>query len=401
MSGSGASTVGLTHRILAVLCVVLLGVQVVRNATVAAFAEPLPQSAAMLWPGHPDVQIQRAMVAIAAATGQRKPIPRSAFDAIADGARKAPLASAPFLVRGVEAQVAGNETAARAAFAAAERRNPRSLPARYFLAEQDLRSGNIEHGLSEIAVLAVLTPGGPQSVAPFVAAFARDRRNWPAVRALFRRSPDVANSSLANLAADPANADTILALTDPATRRPDSAWAAPLLQSLVGAGDYAKARALWASLARVRLSPDQPIFDASFSNPAPPPPFNWALTSSSVGLAERQPGGRLHAIFYGQQDGPLARQLLLLGPGRYRLTMRVSGLSGQAGTLNWSLTCDKAPTPLAAIDLAAAEGASWTFSVPAACPAQWIALTGTAGDLPQQMDVTISNLKLSRLGNNG
>ena len=65
------------------------------------------------------------------------------------------------------------------------------------------------------------------------------------------------------------------------------------------------------------------LFDPDFSKPEPPPPFNWALTSSTVGLAERQPGGRLHAIFYGQEDGALARQLLVLPPGRYHFSMRL------------------------------------------------------------------------------
>lgn len=392
---------GLAHRLLAVLCMALLGVQVVRSAAVTALAEPLPQTAARLWPGHPDVQVQRGMIGIAAATGQQQPIPQFAFDAVADGARKAPLSAAPYLVRGVQAQVAGDPAAARAAFLAAERRDPRSLPARYFLAEQDLRSGNVAHGLSEIAVLAVLTPGGAQGVAPFVASFARESRNRPAVIALFARNPDIASATLATLAADPANADTILALTDPATRRPDSPWAPTLLQGLVDAGSYSRARALWASLSGLRLAPGSLMYDASFTDELPPPPFNWALTSSPVGLAERQPGGRLHAIFYGQQDGPLARQLLLLAPGRYSLTMRVAGLGGRAGALNWSLTCAKATSPLATIDLAAVEGAPWTFSVPASCPAQWFALSGAASDVSRQADVTISGLRLSRVGGNG
>lgn len=401
MSGPGVSGVGLAQRLTAIFCMVLLGVQVVRSAAVTALAEPMPETAARLWPGHPDVQVQSAMVAIARATGQQQPIPQAAFDAVADGARKAPLSPAPFLVRGVQAQVAGDAAVARAAFLAAVRRDPRSLPARYFLADQDLRSGDVAHGLKEIAVLAVLTPGGAQGVAPFVASFAREERNRPAVRALFARNPDIASATLSMLATDAANADTILALTDPSSRGPDSAWAPGLLQSLVDAGRYAKAQALWASLSGLRLAPDALLYDASFTDPLPPPPFNWALTSSPVGLAERQPGGRLHAIFYGQQDGPLARQLLLLAPGRYNLTMRVTGLGGRAGALSWSLTCAKASAPLATIDLAAAESAPWTFSVPASCPAQWLALSGTASDVSRQADVTISGLRLSRAGGNG
>ena len=330
-----------------------------------------------------------------------KPVPPAAFEALNDIALKAPLLAQPFLVRGVQAQLAGDARLARAAFMAAERRDPRSLPPHYFLAEQDLRLGNVAHGLSEVAVLAVLAPGGADSVAPSIATFARDRRNWPAVRSLFQRNPDLANKSLVSLAADPANAATIAALARPPAPGVNDEWLAPLLGNMVSAGKYAQARAMWASRARLKLSPDQPLYDSSFTDDAPPPPFNWALTSSSVGLAERLPGGRLHAIFYGQQDGALARQLVVLEPGAYRLTMRIAGDPARRAALVWSATCDKSAAPLATIDLAAASSKAWSFTVPPSCPALWLELAGVSRDIPQAADVTISELRMSRAGARG
>src|SRR4029078_4582807 len=101
----------------------------------------------------------------------------------------------------------------------------------------------------------------------------------------------------------------------------------------------------WAEVGGVAQKRRDLIFDAGFSNPAPPPPFNWTLTSSTVGLAERQSGGKLHVIFYGQEDGVLASQLLVLAPGTYRLAMRVTGGGAQLRSLRWSLTCAKARAP--------------------------------------------------------
>ena len=72
---------------------------------------------------------------------------------------------------------------------------------------------------------------------------------------------------------------------------------------------------------------------AAFSKPVPPPPFNWALTTSGVGLAERQPGGRLHAIFYGNVDGVLASQLVAMPAGTYRVGMQLVGTPVHAETL--------------------------------------------------------------------
>jgi len=389
------------RRLAIASCAVLLAIQVVRNAAIEALAETLPQTAARVWPGHPEVRAQTAMVAIGAATGKRQPVPQTAFAALNESALNAPLLPQPYLVRGVHAQLAGDEALARKAFIAAERRDPRALPAHYFLAELDLRTGNVAHGLSELALLAGLAPHGSLAVAPFIATFARDPRNWSEVRALFRRSPYLAGYTLARLAADPANSATVVALAGPPSPDADAIWLGSLLMSMTGAGRYAEARALWASRSNLRLSPDEPLFDSSFSNPAPPPPFNWALTSSTVGLAERLPGGRLHAIFYGQQDGPLARQLLVLEPGVYRVTMKIAGDPARREALNWSVTCDKSPVPLATIDLARASRQAWSFTVPPSCRAAWLELIGEAEDIPKAADVTISELRMSRAGANG
>lgn len=401
MSGPGASAVGVGQRLTILLCAALIAVQVVRSAAVAALAEAQPQSAAKFWPGHPEVESQLGMVAIAAATGKGRPVPQSALDALRGSAREAPLAAEPYLVGGVQAQLAGNGQIARAAFIAAERRDPRSLAAHYFLAEQDLRSGNVAHGLSEIAVLARLAPNGAAGVAPYLAKFARDRRNWPQLRALFGRDPHIAGYALASLAADPTNADTILALSDRRAGGAENRWLAPLLASMIAAGDYAKAQALWAASAKVRLTPGEVLFDPAFRDPTPLAPFNWMLTSSPVGLAERRPGGRLHAIYYGQQDGALARQLLVLKPGTYRVAMRVSGDPARVAALYWSVTCANAQAPIAKVSLAIAARQAWTFAVPATCPAQWFDLAGVAGDMAQQVDLTISDLRMSRVGNGG
>jgi hypothetical protein len=144
------------------------------------------------------------------------------------------------------------------------------------------------------------------------------------------------------------------------------------------------------------------LFDAGFADEKSPPPFNWALTSSAVGLAERQPGGRLHVIFYGQEDGVLASQLLLLPPGRYRLAMQLSGDAARAKSLLWSVTCANSNATLAHVPLdSAAAATGWPIMVPDNCPAQRLELLGTAPDLPQQVDMSIGNLRLSREPGNG
>src|SRR5438270_52346 len=106
--------------------------------------------------------------------------------------------------------------------------------------------------------------------------------------------------------------------------------------------------------------------------PPRPPPFNWVLTSSAVGVAERQPGGRLHVVFYGQEDGFLASQLLVLPPGSYRLSMGLLGDTSHPRALSWSVWCDRAAEPLASVTLDVAAARGLRFQVPGGCPAQWL-----------------------------
>jgi hypothetical protein len=371
----------------------LLAVQAVRNAAVAQFAELLPARAAQFWPGHPRADLTIGLTEIAVASREHKRAGRDTFARITEVALKMPLAPEPFLVRGVQAQLAGDPALAGQAFRAAELRDGRAISARYFLAEYYFRTGDARSGLREIAALSRLVPNGAGSLAPYVAAYSKDPRNWPALKALFQSDPALEDATLSALSADPRNADLVLKLADVRNRPPAGLWPNRLIANLVAAKQYGSAREIWAQIAGVR--PDNGIFDAQFRESKAPPPFNWVLTSSAVGLAERRNG--LHVIFYGQEDGPLASQLLLLGPGAYRLTMPVAGDIGHAGSLVWTLTCANSNAPISRFALdAGAAARGWDFSVPAGCPAQMLTLSGVSSDMPQQMDVTIAQLQLER-----
>jgi hypothetical protein len=384
----------MARRLAAAVLALLLGIQAVRNAAVNAFVSTDPGAASSAWPSHPEAQLGVAMINIAAAAGQGHPVDAGVFQTIDAAGSRAPLAVEPFLVRGVQAQLSGDKELAQQAFEAAEHRDPRSLPARYFLAEQYLRAGQVARGLTEFAALARLAPNGIGGASPYVAAYARDPSRWPQMRALFRANPDLQEASLEALASDAANAPAILALADSAHRNAHSPWLQPLLVALVAKGRFAEAKRIWATVARVEPQSGQYLFDAAFTDAISPPPFNWTLTSSAIGLAERQPGGRLHVIYYGQDDGVLASQLLILPPGRYRLAMTVSGGGAGGRPMRWALTCANAQAPFTAAGLDALARGPWTFDVPAGCGAQRLDLVGASADIPQQVEVTLSGLSL-------
>ena len=378
----------------------LLAVQVVRNAAVDAFATLTPDSAAVFWSGHPAVEISRGLADIGRSARERRPIAPQTFALINDAAAKAPLAAEPLLVRGVQAQTSGDTRVASRAFVAAQWRDPRSLPAAYFLADYYFRVGRELDGLQQTALLARLSPGGLDAVAPFVAAYARDPKNWPAMRSLFASQEGLDDPVLATLAKDPRNADAVLALADAQHRTPKSPWLPVLVNSLVASGDYGRARAIWASIGRARDGGRALVYDQNFSDATAPTPFNWELAGATVGLAERQPGGRLHIVYYGNVDGALASQLVQLPAGSYRLQMHILGSPAHPEAIQWSIRCEKAPQPIATALVADVARRGWTFQVPANCPAQRLELTGRSGDVAQQSELTIGGLTVTRAGGN-
>ena len=371
--------------------------QVVRNSAVAALAARQPGVAARLWPSHPDVKISLALTEIGTASRERRHVAPRSFAEMREAALEAPLSPEPFLVRGVEAQLAGDSEAAGRAFLAAQWRDPRSLPAAYFLANRYLLAGDAFRGLEQTALLARLSPGGTAAAAPFVAAYARDRSNWSEIRKLFRAQPAMEDPVLNALARDSRNAGAILAIVDPGHRRPDSEWVATLIGSLVAAAHYQQAREIWWGVAD-RAPKGSLVYDEDFASPRAPPPFAWSLASSTTGMAERQKGGGLRIIFYGNDDGVLASQLVMLPPGAYRLDLQLVGDAVHPDVLRWSIRCDRSTEPVssAPIDQVARRG--WAFEIPANCPAQWLELAGRSGDISEQADATFTRLRLQRAG---
>lgn len=392
-------------RILAVaVLAIAAGVIVVRAAFVAAYTDSNPERAAAVWPGHPTAVFRAGLIRIGEAAAAGRPVTGEVIGPLLWAARPAPLAPEPFLVRGVQLRVGGDEAGAGRAFAEAKRRDPRSIPARFFLADHHLRAGSVGPGLEEVASLTRLVPGSESRLAPVLAGYARTPGAAPQVKALLRAHPELEPRLLELLADDAGNANLILSLAsrdDPVGGHP--AWQARLVERLVSAGDYERAYALWARLVGRPMSVQaRPLlFDPQFRQLTTMQPFAWQLESSGAGLVEPDQRG-LHIIYYGRDNVSLASQLLLLGPGRHELAMRVAPAADGASSLSWTVRCLPDDNVIFSFDLAQAavpEGAARRFDIPAAgCAAQLIHLAGTAPEFPQTVDLTLSQLRLSQVG---
>jgi hypothetical protein len=296
-------------------------------------------------------------------------------------------------VRGVDAQLAGDRPLALRSFLAARDRSPRTIAARYFLADYYLKSGQVDAGLAEISTLARLVPQSIPDVTPYLAAFARSPGAAPRVGELLRQFPQVEPALLEALSTDPQNANLILSLWSGRRGEQEGVWQGRLLAQMVEAGHFDLARATWARFTGAVSRPDQ-IFDPEFAGERLAP-FGWNLASGPAGVADPEGEGRLNVLFYGRDDLVLASQMLTLKPGRYRLSMRVVASALPANSLQWTVRCLRTSGGVARLPIANAQSISTSFAVPRTnCPAQQVELKGTAQEFPQLTDVTISQFQL-------
>jgi hypothetical protein len=369
---------------------------IIGNAFVDAYAGAIPQRAAAVWSSHPDVLISTALTDIGTAAVRREGPPASALLDLKAASLLAPLAHEPFLARGIQAQQEGNAKLAERAFLEARLRAPREAAPRYFLAQLYFSSNRGDRGLSELATLAHLLPTGPTSVAPALAAYARTTTDLQGLKNSFRNNPVLEQAVLLELSKDPANADLALRLAS-GLRNPDGSardWVNALLPRLVDAGRTATAYRIWQAASGAKRT--DLLFDPSFGGSKAPPPFNWSLLSDARGFAEPDQAGGLHVLYYGRDNAELASQTLLLAPGQYRLTMRVSG--NPEGMLRWSITClpGNKETTVADLGDKGAEARSGVLTIGTDCPVQRLDLKGLAPDVAKQADVTVSQLDLRR-----
>lgn len=377
------------------LAAAALGTVVVRAGLFAALAEQDPARAASLWPDHPDAIFATGLEEVGRSAAEGSQIDRTVVARMLAAVSSAPLAPEPFLVRGVDAQLAGNERIAGQAFVEARRRDPRSIPARYFLADHYLRTGEVRPGLDEIATLARLVPHSAEKVAPYLVAFAKMPGGLDDVKSVLRDHPELEPVLLRALSVDAANAETVLALWSGGRGPGSKGWQERLVRELIAAGQFSTARVTWARFAG--RSAGEAMLDLPFDGRNAPPPFGWQLTSGADGIAETVGEGQLHLLHYGRSDVTLASRLLTLSPGRYRMAMRVRGALAQRKRIAWSLTCLPSKSELMGFDLSAAGAGgalARSFSVPSACPAQELKLIASAPDFPEQADVTISAFRI-------
>lgn len=336
------------------------------------------------------------------------------FRQAADLAREA-LARSPFDVRalrvvGLTEAKAGREGVADDILTLAGNWSLRDDPSHAWLVEHRLKQGDYASAFAHADTLVRRRDDiQPRVFELFtVAATIDTRRALPEVAVLLSARPPWRQAYLESLFADARGLQVAvnLAVLLQAGKAPlTNDELRQLYYQLVEKGQLEAVRVV-----RTRLNrpPSPPLVsNGGFGDASAPEPFQWRLAQDAGVIAEIVPDDvrpadpALRVDYDGYSASRIAEQLLFLAPGRYRLSAESRAEEGDpAARLALTLTC--APGDLGIFSApAAAPGAqvwtpfSATFSVPSACPAQWLRLETRSGDKRERTAVWLDRVAIT------
>lgn len=366
----------------------------IRMAAVRAYAETRPEFAARFWPNHPDVLASTAMLEVAQAAARKRPLPRVTWSRLTTLSHRSPLAPQPFLVGGARELKDGHASRAEPLLLAARRRDPRSPAALYLLSELYLQDKRMGPALGELAVLGRLLPELAGTLAPTIARHAETVGATPQLKRALEQNPQLANRVLSELASDYRNTDLIMALAETGDAvASDATWKQKLSSSLIAAGAYKRAFALWR---RYAPRADTMADLSGFRRSEFPSPFTWSYAKGNAGAADPTDEG-LRITFSGTENVSFASRTTLLPPGRYDLSMQIEGDMPVPGSVSWSVTCASNHQRLASLEISHPGQLVGQFQVGPQCSAERFELKGTNQTFPHAADFTIRNFRVRRL----
>jgi len=349
-----------------------------------------PSLAARIAPENARIVLTAAQADVAAGQSPSDPGVRRLVGAAL--ARDATLPGAIEL-RALDAQGAHDDARAARLFELSSAISRRSLPTRLWLIQRAVDRGDVEGALGDFDIALRTSSAAPDILFPVLARAATDPTlAAPIARRLDR--PEDWRIAFLHYAITEARAamgvsDIMLRMRD----RPAIA-AAGIDQTLVGElvveQNFALARRVYDAFHPASAS-SALVRDPDFSHPELTFPFGWTLTEKGDAGAERNLVEGASSLAYQAPrvgDAQVATQLLLLGPGAYRVSTRTAaaGDEGSAAPY-WTLTCAQpGGAQIALLDQPPAAGAtaSADFDVVPGCPAQWLVLSVRSSDAPSR-----------------
>lgn len=336
----------------------------------------------------------------------RATVPSKALPSVRRAAVEMPLDDRPYLLIGSEYLNAGKNDLATRTLEAGRRLDPRQRWIHLLLVYQYLRAEHYTAVAEEFSVLSRLVGAAQGPIATVLAQMSVAPETRDAVRETLRRDQTLERSVLTSLASGGVEPAVILAMASPAAFSAASGpgnWGTVLVNRLVEQQRYRLARSIWQKVNHLTdQQVQQALYDANFDGLPGQPPFNWKIESGDVAAVDLRSNG-VQISYYGRNPGDLLSQLLLLPPGRYRLSHIAIGSQQATGsTLGWSVECADQPRrnfahALIPVTNSAPRRISLFFTVPENCAAQQLHLTASPGEFPVPISVTVGRLQLEKV----
>lgn len=342
-----------------------------------------PARALSAWPWNAGARAEQASALLAASQDAASAARVRTLSVAA--LRDQPLSVTALRALGVSAAITGQDRTAAQAMATAETLSRRDLPTELWLIEDRVARGDVPGALIHYDRALTTSDTAPDLLVPVLVGAAADPAvARPLARMLARRPMWWRDYAVQLVQRNPSSAGTA---TIVAALRLDPGVAADrelLSTAMTRLADSGRAD-LAARIAPVGATTG-PIRNGGFQTEPALAPFDWRLAADGeLGAEVAARDGGSDALFLdarGGRGGEVARQLLTLAPGRYR----IGGVAGDVAIASeapgLTLTCSGDAGPIARLrtGVAPATGARFTaeFTVPQNCVGQWLVLDATS-----------------------
>lgn len=321
---------------------------------------------------------------------------------------RSPVQASAARAIGVAALSARDNATAGRAFTYAARLSRRDLPTELYWIESNVTRGDIRAALHYYDVAMSVSVKSRAMLGNILIAASAEPNVATELAKLLKTQPRWLPEFYQRLMGQGENPATLAHIANVMAfdgRDPGQApFVSMTLNRLVALGAYGEARTLYR---RSVGGADETVRNASFERANTLQPFDWIIASEPTysGIIETRTGwphGNVLTIA-GTEANDVARQLLLLVPGQYRLSADTANVRQERETrplLTISCVSDNRAVMSAPFAAAGAKPAAMQgmFTVPANCPAQWIAIRNTPSFDPVDSDPWIDRIVVQRIG---
>jgi hypothetical protein len=303
----------------------------------------------------------------------------------------------------LEANEAGDHGKAARLFHLSDAISRRSLPTRLWLIQTSVDRGDVAGALRDFDIALRTSTDAPKLLFPVLARASDDPTLVAPIARLLDRPSDWRLTFLRDAVTDYGAAPGIAAVT---LRMRDRSWLIAnqidetVIGELIAQDRYAEARVVQDAFHPITHD-EGLIRDPAFADDGARYPFGWRIEEQGeIGARRSRANGRSVLTYQSLSDGsgPVATQLLILPPGRYRLVTRTAlHAADETAVPFWTVTCAEEGGPqITLLDQPQTGLAEADFVTPPDCGAQWLTLNLRGSDRPDGQSGAIADVVVAR-----